>query len=118
MPALSMRFKVYTGTVDIGIPVTLTSELVRLGHAREADSVAICVKVKYQACNNAICLQPREMRIELEAPIGDMIVPDGRYTFSESQERRSFAPPAPSGLDSSFLGETCYNRLSLRFVRR
>src|SRR5271156_2450269 len=54
MPALGLRFRVYPGTVDIGIPVTLTSELVKLGPTREADSVAVCIKVKFQACNDAI----------------------------------------------------------------
>ena len=60
MPSLGMRFNVFTGVVDIGIPVTLTSELVKLGHAREVDSVPIDVKINYQACDDTTCLQPRE----------------------------------------------------------
>jgi len=84
-----MRFRVYTGTVDIGIPVTLTSELVKLGHTREADSVAVCIKVKFQACNDAICMQPREMQIRLEVPIGDVIVPDGIQVYVQRVAKES-----------------------------
>jgi peroxiredoxin len=81
MPSLGMRFNVFTGVVDIGIPVTLTSELVKLGHVREVDSVPIDVKVSYQACNDTICLQPRELQIRFAAPIGDVIVPAGIQVY-------------------------------------
>lgn len=68
MPALRMRFNVYTETVDIGVPISLTSKLVKLGHAREVDSVAMDVKVSYQACDDATCIQPRELRVRFDAP--------------------------------------------------
>jgi peroxiredoxin len=77
MAALETRFNVYSGTVDICIPVTLTSELVKLGHPHEVDSISMIVKVNYQACDDTTCLKPRELAIRFEAPIGDVIVPDG-----------------------------------------
>ena len=83
MPSLAMQFNVFTGVVDIGIPVTLTSELVKLGHAREVDSVPIGVKIDYQACDDTMCLQPKTMHIRFDAPVGDVIVPDGIQVYVE-----------------------------------
>ncbi len=81
MAALDLQFRVFTGTVDIAIPVTLTSELVKLGHAREVDSIPIAVNLTYQACNDAMCLPPRTVQARLEAPLGDVIVPDGIQVY-------------------------------------
>lgn len=89
MPALGLLFNVYTGTVDICIPVTLTSELVKLGHNREVDSISIATKVNYQACDDTICLTPRELVIRFDAPIGDVIVPDGIQTYVDRVVKES-----------------------------
>ncbi|HTT76120.1 MAG TPA: redoxin domain-containing protein [Candidatus Binataceae bacterium] len=81
MPSLGMRFNVFSGIVDIGIPVTLTSELVKLGHTREVASVPIDIQVSYQACNDTMCLQPQALQIRFDAPVGDVIVPDGIQVY-------------------------------------
>jgi peroxiredoxin len=89
MPSLGMRFNVFTGLVDIGIPVTLTSELVKLGHAREVDLVRINMNVSYQACDDTTCLQPRELELRFDAPIGDVIVPDGIQVYVDRVLKKS-----------------------------
>ena len=83
MTSLGMRFNVYTGIVNIGIPVTLTSELVRLGHPREVDSLPIEVRLEYQACDDTMCLQPKTIQMRFDAPVGDVIVPDGIQVYVE-----------------------------------
>ncbi len=89
MPSLGIRFNVFTGRVDIGIPVTLTSELVKLGHTREVDSVPIDVKLSYQACDDTSCLRPQHLRLRFDAPIGDVIVPDGIQVYVERVLKQS-----------------------------
>jgi peroxiredoxin len=83
MAALGMRFNVFTGTVDIAIPVTLTSELVKLGQVRDIGSVRIDVNIAYQACNETTCLQPRTVQVVFEAPLGDLILPEGIQVYNE-----------------------------------
>lgn len=83
MAAPRMRFSVFTGTVDIAIPVTLTSELVKLGQARDISSVQINVNIAYQACNDTMCLPPRTLEVALEAPVGDVILPPGIQVYNE-----------------------------------
>ena len=89
MASPRMRFNVFTGVVDVGIPVTLTSELVKLGHVREVDSVPIEIKLKYQACNDTTCLQPREIKVGFDAPVGDAILPDGIQVYVERVWKRA-----------------------------
>jgi peroxiredoxin len=83
MAVLGMRFNVFTGTVDIAIPVTLTSELVKLGQVRDIDSVPINVNIAYQACNDTMCLPPRTVQVGFEAPLGDVILPEGIQVYVE-----------------------------------
>jgi hypothetical protein len=83
MPALGMRFNVFTGTLDIAIPVTLNAELVKLGHAHEVDTVRINLTLSYQACNDTICVPPRTIQLTLDAPVGDVILPAGIHVYVE-----------------------------------
>jgi hypothetical protein len=92
MPALAMRFNVFTGVVDIAIPATLTSELVKLGHARDIDSIPIDVKINYQACDDTMCLQPKTMLMRFDAPIGDVILPEGIAVYVDRVLKESKKP--------------------------
>lgn len=92
MPALAMRFNVFTGVVDIAILATLTSELVKLGHARDIDSIPIDVKINYQACDDTMCLQPKTMLMKFDAPIGDVILPEGIAVYVDRVLKESKKP--------------------------
>lgn len=93
LESLGTRFNVFTGVVDIGIPVALSSELVKLGHTREVDSLPIEMKIKYQACNDTTCLRPRAMQIRFDAPVGDVIVPDGIQVYVDRVNRVTKSRP-------------------------
>jgi peroxiredoxin len=92
MAALGMRFNVFTATVDIAIPVTVTSELLKLGHPRDIDSIRIDVNINYQACNDTMCSPPRMLQTGFEAPLGDLILPEGIEVYVERLRKVSQKP--------------------------
>jgi hypothetical protein len=47
------------------------------------------MNVSYQACDDTTCLQPRELELRFDAPIGDVIVPDGIQVYVDRVLKKS-----------------------------
>jgi hypothetical protein len=91
---LGVDLRVWSGTVDVVVPVHATSQLVPMLSAHELDTAEIRVRVRYQACDDRTCFVSREEEFVLEAGIREYTVPRIR-TFAGSGQH--FARHAPAG---------------------
>ena len=70
-----MELQVWSGTVDIRVPIypigELVSEVRPLGH----DSVPVEVAVRYQACDDTTCLLPKSETLVLDLQLEPTDVP-------------------------------------------
>ncbi len=113
LEGLGVELQAWTGVVDIVVPVyalsSLASELRPLGDTE----ATVAVTVRYQACNNRICLTPRSETLSLSLPIEPLDVPNlplfvnGGQRQSEMDSRRHLRRLAVRKLRSN----------PLRFVR-
>ncbi len=69
------ELQVWSGTVDIRVPVYAASELVTEVAPLAHDSTTVDVVVRYQACDDDTCLLPRMERFKLEIPLDVTEVP-------------------------------------------
>ncbi len=91
---LDKEFEVWSGAVEISIPVWANSYLVDVLDEHRARTVPIVVQVRYQACNANTCLLPRTEVLTLDVPIEPLDVPNleglgfsaQRVTPMDSQE--------------------------------
>jgi hypothetical protein len=63
----------------IAVPVTAEASLFAGGiGAGKQPTVAIPVKVTYQACSETVCYRPRTAELTVEAPLAALVLPDFR----------------------------------------
>jgi peroxiredoxin len=74
---IDFDFQVWSGTVDLQVPVFANSHLVDVSKGPDgAKSVRIEVRVNYQACTDTACLVPRNETFELEIPLEPLDMPN------------------------------------------
>ncbi len=79
--ALDVTLNVYKGVVDIAVPITRTAEWGRWPDLPSRfgfpapQAVALNIVVKYQACSETICYLPQTVRLSVNAPTADLIMP-------------------------------------------
>jgi peroxiredoxin len=73
---LGLRLQVWSGSVDIAIPLWANSKLVCVTRPLDRTSITLDVAVRYQACDDRTCLIPRTERLQVEVPVGPSDVPD------------------------------------------
>jgi peroxiredoxin len=87
MEALGLTLPVWTGDVDVTVPLTAGSELIKLGHGLDRPTVTIDVEVRYQACNEDECFMPGTLRQSLEVPLDTLVEPEGLQIYVDRVER-------------------------------
>lgn len=103
--SMGMELPVWSGRVDIVVPFYATGELASEARPLDVDSVRLDVVVRYQACNDEICLTPRATKLELEVPLDVVDTPALRMNMGHGQR------------EASFSGEPHLRRLMLRKLR-
>jgi len=84
---LGMTVPVHEGEVTITVPVTATSELVRLGHGLDQADVDVVVSCSFQACDDISCRMPAAITTTLTLPLEELVEPDGIKVYVERLEQ-------------------------------
>ena len=72
---LGVDLQVWSGVVDIRVPVYAVGELASEVRPLDAETASIEVTVRYQACDDRTCLLPKTERLSLELPLDVIDVP-------------------------------------------
>jgi alkyl hydroperoxide reductase subunit AhpC len=86
MADLEMAIPVYEQEVTVTVPITATSEIMRLGHGLDRESVEITVVCRYQACDDVACGLPTAIETKLVLPLQTLVEPEGIKTYVERLE--------------------------------
>ena len=76
MEELGLELPAWEGTVDIGIPITATTELLNVLKPLDQKAITLDLTIRYQSCSTRECFLPRTVNLSLEAPLAQVIVPD------------------------------------------
>jgi len=72
---------VWDGRFTITVPVTATSELIKLGHGLNKPNAEIEVALAFQACNDEACEMPATTIVHLAVPLAILVEPDGIKSY-------------------------------------
>lgn len=86
MADLEMSIPVYDQDVTVTVPITATSEIMRLGHGLDRESVEITVACRYQACDDMACGLPTAIETKLVLPLQTLVEPEGIKKYVERLE--------------------------------
>lgn len=75
LEAMNADLLVWSGRVDVSVPVWADSNLVCLMRPVDPAPVTLEVTVRYQACDDATCLLPRTETLRVEVPVAVHDVP-------------------------------------------
>lgn len=75
LPGLDVPLHVWSGSVDLVVPVYADSDLFPAAKDAAPSEIQLDVSVRYQACDDRTCLIPRTQRLTLRVPLGGMEVP-------------------------------------------
>jgi peroxiredoxin len=87
MPELGLTVPVLSGTVRLELPITATSEAIRLGHEITNDAVGIDVSVTAQLCDEHACGLPQTLSAHLDATLERLVEPAGIQHYVERVEK-------------------------------
>ncbi len=76
LSGLGVTLHVWSGTVDIVVPVWADSRLVCVTRPVDVPSATLEVTVRYQACDEATCMVPRTERLQVTVPVEPHDVPN------------------------------------------
>ena len=76
LKAMGVDLEVWSGTVDIVVPFYAQGELASETRPLNTDSIALTIKVRYQACNDNECLLPLTETFHLDLPLDVIDVPN------------------------------------------
>ncbi len=74
LKGLDLELQVWSGVVDIVVPVYPNAELLSEMRPLEANSTTIEVTVRYQACDDSTCMLARSEKLTLEVPMAPVDV--------------------------------------------
>lgn len=69
------QLNVWSGQVDLVVPVWATDDIASLVRADSPDQVTIEVDVAYQACDDEACRLPRSTRLAVDVPVAPYVGP-------------------------------------------
>jgi peroxiredoxin len=95
MVDLDMTVPVLSGNVRVAVPITVTSEVVRLGHELTSNSIVIDVSVVTQLCDDTACGLPQQLSVSIEVPLERLVEPLGIQYYVERVERTEQAQGTP-----------------------
>ncbi|MBW2415807.1 MAG: redoxin domain-containing protein [Deltaproteobacteria bacterium] len=76
LPGVDAELRVWSGTVDIAVPVWPTAPLLSEMQEITEPTTTLDVTVRYQACDDRTCLLPRTEKFSLEARLEPVDLPD------------------------------------------
>ena len=81
MPVVGAAVPVWEGDVTVTVPLTATSEIIRLGHGLDRTEAVIEVGLDFQACDEDSCRLAQRISVKLTTPLATLIEPDGIKTY-------------------------------------
>ena len=91
MTDLNIQVPVYEKEVIVSVPVTATSELVRLGHGLDQSSAKITIVCTYQSCDEVLCALPATIETTFSVPLEELVEPEGVKTYAKRVEQEQAA---------------------------
>ena len=76
LESLGVELQVWSGLVDVVIPIYATGELASECRPLDAPSTRLSIDIHYQACDDTTCLLPRHRQMTLELPLDVIEVPN------------------------------------------
>lgn len=87
MSELGLTCPTYNGRLRVEVPLTVTSELIRLGHTLATESVEISIAVRYQSCDEVTCGLPQDVYATLTLAIERLVEPEGLSIYADRVEQ-------------------------------
>ena len=81
MPLVGEIVPIWDGEVIVTVPITATSEIIRLGHGLEQTDAVIDMRLDFQACNDDTCLFAQSVDARLTTSLATLIEPEGINTY-------------------------------------
>ncbi len=106
LESLDLELPVWSGRVDIRVPVYALSALQSECRPLDQDSIDIAVSVRYQACDDTVCLLPKTETFTLTVPMETIHVQSIALHMGHGQQ------------EASFDGSPHLRRLLLRKIRQ
>lgn len=106
LKGLDVELNVWSGSVDVAVPVYAQSTLASECRPLDETSAELVVEVRYQACDDTTCLLPKTEMLTLQVPIEPIEVPTLGMHMGHGQ------------LEATFDGEPHMRRLMRRKLRR
>lgn len=75
LSSLDLELPVWSGTVDLRVPIYAVGELASETRPLDVESVPIEVEVRYQACDDDVCLLPKTETFHLDAATDVIDIP-------------------------------------------
>jgi hypothetical protein len=94
LDSLDLDLNVWSGSVDIAIPVYPVAELISECRPLDQDSIKIEVTVRYQACDDTACFAPKTEKLTLEVGLEPVDMPNLAF-HGETGQRKSAMDSAP-----------------------
>lgn len=90
LASIGADLEVWSGEVDIVVPLYAQGELVSETRPLHADTIDLTVEVRYQACTDTECLLPRTESFTLNVPLDVIDVPNLKLHTGHGQREGSF----------------------------
>ncbi|MCH1553211.1 MAG: redoxin domain-containing protein [Luminiphilus sp.] len=76
LESLGVELQVWSGQVDVAIPIYATGELASECRPLDAPSTSLSINIHYQACDDTTCLLPTHRHMTLDLPLDVIEVPN------------------------------------------
>jgi len=76
LESLDLDLEVWSGTVDIALPLYPLAQLVSECRPLDRDAVPLEITVRYQACDDSACLAPRTETLQLDVGLEPVDMPN------------------------------------------
>ena len=86
MSDLGLTVPVYQGEITLTVPVTVTSEIMRLGHGLDQETAELAISLSYQSCDEHECGLPAVLKTEMTVPLETLVEPEGVRTYVQRVE--------------------------------
>jgi hypothetical protein len=91
LESMGMELPVWSGTLDIVVPLYPVGELASETRPLDVDSVEIEVGVRYQACDDQVCFPPKTEKLVLRLDLDVIDVPALGMHMGHGQREASFS---------------------------
>lgn len=90
LESLGVELQVWSGQVDVVIPIYATGELASECRPLDAPSTSLTIDIHYQACDDTTCLLPTHKQMTLELPLDVIEVPNLPMHTGHGQREGSY----------------------------